>query len=76
MKDAWIVAVAVAAGAYVGYLLARRGGGQAQGGRPSQGAPSDRICPQVAVTCADGSFAPTPCHCEGRGGVKHLGVIA
>lgn len=72
MQGAWIVAVAVAAGAYAGYALARRGGGQSQGGQPS---PSDRICPQVVVTCADGSFAPTPCDCEGRGGVKRVGVM-
>jgi hypothetical protein len=79
MQGAWIVAVAVAAGAYAGYALARRGGGQSQGGQggqPSRSSPpSDRICPQVLVTCQDGSPAPTPCDCEGRGGVKRVGVM-
>lgn len=76
MQGAWIVAVAVAAGAYAGYALARRGRGEAQGGQPFRSSPpSDRICPQVLATCQDGSIAPTPCDCEGRGGVKRLGVM-
>ena len=81
MQGAWIVAVAAAAGAYAGYVLARRGGGQSQGGQggqggqPSRSSPSYRICPQVVVTCQDGSPAPTPCDCEGRGGVKSMGVM-
>ncbi len=76
MQGAWIVAVAVAAGAYAGYALARRGGGQSQGRQPARSSPpSDRICPQVLVTCQDGSPAPTPCDCEGRGGVKRVGVM-
>jgi hypothetical protein len=34
-----------------------------------------QVCPQVIATCNDGTVVPTPCDCQGRGGVKRLGVM-
>jgi len=38
---------------------------------PAAPASSDVVmaCPQVVTECADGSWAPTPCDCQSRGGI-------
>jgi hypothetical protein len=68
------VFAAMIGGAILGGFLARKEttGGQA----PSTAENQDRFCIQVTATCADGSEAPTPCDCAGRGGVARIGGIA
>jgi hypothetical protein len=66
---------AVVAGAVVGLGVARL----ASSSRSSTAIPpanqDEQVCPQVIATCNDGTVVPTPCDCQGRGGVKRLGVM-
>ena len=87
MKGIWLL-VAVVAGAVVGVGVARwrpaPAGSSTAGSStaPSPAIPDIRsraipdieICPQVVVTCNDGTLAPTPCECRNRGGVKSYGA--
>lgn len=87
MKAFW-VAVAMAGGVLVGMWWARKGkeasppapsstpsgGGTVRWEDRSSGYSETTMCPQVIVTCKDGSVAPTPCDCASRGGVVGLGA--
>jgi hypothetical protein len=71
------VFAAMIGGAILGGFLARKETSLATGGQaPSTAGGQDRFCIQVTATCADGSEAPTPCDCAGRGGVARIGGIA
>jgi len=74
MKALWLL-VAVVAGAVVGVGVARLASSSGSSTAPSPADPDEQVCPQVIATCNDGTVVPTPCECQGRGGVKRLGVM-
>jgi hypothetical protein len=74
VKALWLL-VAVVAGAVVGVGVARLASSSGSSTAISPANPDVQVCPQVIATCNDGTVAPTPCECQGRGGVKRLGVM-